>query len=324
MADCNSSFKSFYQKIDLTDKRKKDLAEVRDAVRKKIENYFKSELKVSLPTFRQQGSFPIRTAINPLDGEYDIDYGIYLTHLDENDKSEWPKTKDVHGWIMKALDGHTKDGTKDKNNCVRLNYVGNYHIDLPIYSKYLGKKLIARLGEDQWSSSDTKLFEDWFYKNLKDKEDQLRLGIKYFKAWKDNKKVNVPGIVLTILFVEQFVSEKDRDDISLINTASSILNRLKVTRSVLMPVDPFDNPTTNWSDSRWTNFISSLEILVSKGSKAIDEEDSKKSTLLWQNLFGDRFNVTSENAESNSENGENDIAEKSVTVIQASRPWYNE
>ena len=44
--------------------------------------------------------------VNPLDGEYDLDDGVYLRHLGDN-KSEWPKTETVHEEIMEAVEEHT-------------------------------------------------------------------------------------------------------------------------------------------------------------------------------------------------------------------------
>jgi hypothetical protein len=75
------------------------------------------------------------TVINPLDGEYDLDDGVYLQHLDENHHSGWPTSETVHrGWIVEATDGYTKEKPIDKRTCVRVRYACQYHIDLPSYA----------------------------------------------------------------------------------------------------------------------------------------------------------------------------------------------
>lgn len=54
------------------------------------------------------------TIVNPLDGEYDIDDGVYLQNLDKENKDSWPTPETVHSWIYKAVEGHTKEDPIDK------------------------------------------------------------------------------------------------------------------------------------------------------------------------------------------------------------------
>ena len=80
-----------------------------------------------MPKFHAQGSFATQTTVNPLDGEFDLDDGVYLQHLDEYDQSGWPTPETVHGWIVDATNGYTKEKPIDKRTCVRVRYAGQYH-----------------------------------------------------------------------------------------------------------------------------------------------------------------------------------------------------
>lgn len=78
MADINELFKTFNDNITLTNSKSDDVRTGRDALREKIKKWFKDNDKLQ-PDFCWQGSFAMKTTINPLDDkEYDLDDGIYL------------------------------------------------------------------------------------------------------------------------------------------------------------------------------------------------------------------------------------------------------
>ena len=86
MADCNDLFKKFQEKITLTSTKRDYLKQARDALRKRIIYYFVNDKEETPPEFWIQGSYKMLTIVNPLDGEYDIDDGIYLQNIDSDDK----------------------------------------------------------------------------------------------------------------------------------------------------------------------------------------------------------------------------------------------
>ena len=71
-------FLDFNDSITLSISKKDNLKNSRDALRTKIKYYFKENDK-NQPKFCWQGSFSMKTTINPYyDSEYDIDDGVYL------------------------------------------------------------------------------------------------------------------------------------------------------------------------------------------------------------------------------------------------------
>lgn len=247
MTNLHQAFIDFDSKIKLTKKKKEELLHRRDVVRDKIRKYFKDELKLNQPKFMSQGSFTINTALNPIgDNEVDIDDGIYLQHLLENETT-WSTPKEAHKLITDALEAHTKDGCKDKTSCVRLIYAGDFHIDLPIYVMKKNHAKLADIELNKWIASDSKEFKDWFYKYREN--EQTNRVIRYLKAWRDYRRFDFSSIELTILAVNNFCKD-ELDDVALHNTLNKCLQSLNKNSKILKPVSPYEDLWKNYSKEK--------------------------------------------------------------------------
>ena len=292
MANCNDTFSVYHYAIKLTSIKKNTLKAARKAVRDKIRTFFKDTLEYEIPKFYGQGSYAMNTLVNPLNGEYDIDDGVYLQNLDD-DKDKWVAPETAHGWIVKATDGHTNEKPIDKNNCVRVRYAGNYHVDLPIYGIDAGTSYLAVKGSG-WEESNPKLLADWFRSKVRAHGEQLRNVIRYFKAWADYQSqastAKMPsGIILTILVTEAFNAAENRDDTSFLETAKAIKNRLLISSRIDRPVKPFEDLGEHLSDAQLQHLIDQLKALIEKGTEAANESDKKKACQCWRDALGDRF-----------------------------------
>ena len=129
-------FKSFVDSVYISNSSPKAelLRKSRDHGRERIKDYFRVK-EWNMPQFCMQGSFEMNTIITPIDGEYDLDDGVYLTNLPAY-PNNWPSPSTVHNWIKEAVTGITQDEPIDKDTCVRLIYKRNYHIDYPVYGIY--------------------------------------------------------------------------------------------------------------------------------------------------------------------------------------------
>ncbi|MBW2560913.1 MAG: hypothetical protein JRE40_08670, partial [Deltaproteobacteria bacterium] len=185
MANLQNEFASFHDRVALTSAKKESLRQSRDAIREKIGKYFQDNLNVKTPCFHGQGSFAMITTVNPLDGEFDIDYGVYLQHLDESNDKEWPTPEAVHHWLVEATDGHTNEKPVDKRTCVRVRYAGQYHVDLPSYASLNGKLMLAEKGNNGWHHSDSKALTEWFNGYVHTYGEQIRRIVRDLKAWAD-------------------------------------------------------------------------------------------------------------------------------------------
>jgi hypothetical protein len=322
MADCDDLFKDFYSEIDLSSSKKDNLKKSRDAVREKIENYFKNCLKSKIPSFHMQGSFVIRTVINPIDGEYDLDDGVYLQNLPENFE-DWPCAETVHNWIKKSVEGHTSLNPIDKENCVRLVYKNYYHIDLPVYGIHEGEIRLARKGAKEWQKSDPKSFTNWFHTQLKrfsgQDSEQMRRNVQYLKAWKDYKSIKFPSIALTILAGNYHMNYPGRDDESLFYVLKEMFKHIENDRRVIKPVYPYDDVIENLSDTQIGNFFSKLNKLQVDANKAIclSEGEKNEASSLWEKHFGERFPIIQSEKEETRNYNQNII----IPISTKPKPW---
>ncbi len=321
MANCHDVFQKFYEAIKLDKSKRDNLESGKNALREKIRKHFKEEKKAAPPKFHTQGSYAMGTIINPVDGEYDIDDGIYLQNL-EQDKSKWPEPETVHQWILDAVDDHTKDKPVDKRTCVRVIYAGEYHIDLPIYCMHEGKPYLAEKGEAGWHVSDPKGITNWFMDELVQKGDQLKRVVCYFKAWADAKpkSPSLPsGLVLTVLAAEGFQGDI-RDDVSYAQTISSVLTRLNISTVIKNPNDASEDLAQRISKAEMDNFKVCLATLVKNAEQALKEQDKEKACKIWIREFGERFSILGKNKEHEMAESLSDAINKGELYIKTGGP----
>ncbi len=287
MLDFHSEFTKFNINIKLTTDRKDRIIQSRNAVRDNIRKFFKDKLDENQPKFIIQGSFAINTALNALnDEEVDLDDGIYLMNQPEY-KDDWIKPRKAHDLILEALKDHTKDGCENKSSCVRVIYKKFYHLDLPIYILHQEKAYLAQIKVNDWINSDSKEFKDWFYSNRK--SEQTSRITRYLKAWRDFNKKTYTSIELTILSVTNFKENKDRDDISLLNTIESIINTIKNSRSIIKPVSPYENLWEDLDNYKVNKRIEDIEALYDDLFSALNNDSDSRASAILREIFGERY-----------------------------------
>lgn len=292
MANLHSEFSTFHDRIALTSGKKTSLRTSRNANRERIRQYFRDTLKILVPKFRGQGSYAMETTVNPINGEYDIDDGVYLQHLDNQDDSNWPAAATVHNWLVKATEGPTNEKPMDKRTCVRVRYAGQYHVDLPSYGELNGKYLLAVKGETKWPHSDPLALTDWFLGQVKMHGEQLRRIVRYLKAWADfqsQRRGPMPsGLILTVLAANHFQGN-ERDDEALSKTFQDISCAVNPLFFVLNPVDITEELTARLTEVQKHRFQEAIKAAAEDAGEAIDLEDKHDASKHWRMQFGDRF-----------------------------------
>lgn len=299
MADLQKLFEKFNEKITLTKSKSDSLKTSRDALRSDVKNWFSDKNKKQ-PKFCWQGSFAMKTVVNPLDGkEYDLDDGVYIQDYENMEMDEWISPSTVHKWVKDAVYERNQQDVIDKDTCVRVPYAAGYHIDLPIY---ICKDDVAYLAHKNkgWSESDPKAFKDWFVGkvNSEDYGEQLRSIVKYLKAWRDYKGIPLKGIEITILATNSFDKYDERDDKSLRNTVTDIIDVLEKDFKCVKPVIPEEDLFDDASETKKNSILSGLKTLKTNLDKAIDESDEKKASEYVRKSFGDRFPLGEESLNS--------------------------
>lgn len=306
MADLHDTFLEFNGSIALSATKKGDLRTSRNAIRKDIEKYFEKNRPEHSVKFKGQGSFSMNTTILPINGEYDVDDGVYIFGSDENK----PTPATAHNWVYNAVKDRTNQETIDKNTCVRVQYAKSYHVDLPIYYKttdsgenFFDDEDIPELAHKSknWIESDPYAFKLWFDAEAKDKY-QLKRLVRYLKAWTDNKQsLKLPsGMVMTILAVSYYVS-KDRDDEALLETIRKIQKNIDDTRfgsasyTCRRPTtDATENLLDKYSSpTRKKSFLDALDSMILSGDQALAAKSKRDACAKWQKHLGDRFPCSS-------------------------------
>jgi len=288
MANCHDLFKNFLSNIKLSDSNKESLISARNAIGDRIKNYFKDTLEEKIPLFHEQGSFALKTVVTPLYEEFDIDYGVYLQNIQNND---FPSPEKVHGWIFNAVKGHTNEKPKDKRTCVRVTYAGHYHVDLPIYSSSIENPYLAEKGEKGWHESNPVAFTKWFINRVNKEGEQLRRIVHYIKAWADFKSSNIKlpcSFILTILATNNF-NEAARDDVSFSKTMKAIYESVSVSKVITNPIDSNEIVSSRITESQWTNFNEKFLELLKNAGDALKNDDKEEASKSWRKVFGEKF-----------------------------------
>ena len=288
MVNLNDLFIKFDSNITLSASRKADLMRGRDALRNKIASNF-LELKMQRPKFCGQGSYSMKTTIKSLpDSEYDLDDGVYLQGYSGQSMSQWPSTNQVHSWVKDAVSDHTASESVDKCTCVRVIYAGDYHIDLPIYIMNNDIAYLAHKNQG-WTESDPKAFTNWFLSEIKKSSEQVRRMVKYLKAWKDYKEIDLNGISITVLVARNAYIYNARDELAFLGTVTNIIDNLKMSFSCYKPVNPYENLLANYDSNAAQKVIDSLVSLKNNIEEAINESNEKAASDLLKNSFGNRI-----------------------------------
>lgn len=264
------------------------------------------------PQYQAQGSYVMDTIVNPIDSDYDLDDGVYFIGDLEPDKR--PTPSQFHHAVLEAV-RHQTNEVIDKDTCVRVKYSAGYHVDLPIYyaSFYHPDLAHKKLG---WHLSNPLELIVWFEnatgsgfnldflldvakqpeylrwaEDVRKNDVQLRRVVRYFKAWADfqDKEKMPAGVCLTILATENFHLQVN-DDHSFLDTAGSMLKRLKQRFECLRPTTPKgDDLFSEYSLEQKNYFMARLEQLVNDGNMALRADYTTESCALWRKHFGSRF-----------------------------------
>lgn len=320
MANLQKQFEQYHDAIKLRRFTEEAiLIEKRDIIRKKLKDNLPSVFARYnednlVPNFCDQGSYEMGTGVKPLDGEYDIDQGVYFpTSFSDGIYANDPVL--LKERVYEALEGHTKE-VWIRRPCVTVFYqkAGErvYHVDLAIYSDassnwdsvdYLamGKQNSSKEYR-KWQQSNPTVLKETLFKRFANDETarkQFRRIIRYMKRWKDlnfsSEGNNAPrGIGLTISAYEGFmpkyidvISNKPDDLTALRGLVDYMLDRfistvkfengqsITVRRlTAFLPVEPRTDIYARLSDSQMQSFEDKLKNFKSALEKAAAEVDT--------------------------------------------------
>lgn len=253
-----------------------------------------------MPVIFPQGSFRIGTTVKPLaNDEYDIDL---VCHLQKDGTITDPMAllEAVHQRII--TNKIYEPISEKKNRCVRINYKGNFHLDiLPARSDpYASQNCLLVPDRDtrNWKASNPKGYAEWFedvatvriellekarieplprYEKLSNKLP-LQQTVQLLKRWRDiafseKEDFSPPSIVLTTLAGKNYKKELLVTE-SLTTVVSGIVNEINNASEPLVVLNPSN--LKECLSEKWIKEVASYNLFM----KSFKEFKQK-----WEELF---------------------------------------
>lgn len=334
MADIQKHFRNFDDAIRFDrDHEIATLAEKRERVLRRLSEGIARQRKEgkTIPSYEpfNQGSYPMKLGVKPVDGDFDIDVGLRfaLSTADYRDPGV------VKTWVYEAVKNHTKD-VEIRRGCVTVQYQEKgedaYHVDLVCYSSKEknadGKDYIAKgkPGNCLWEPSDPQALEAVLFTDTRTGQkragedlDQYRRVIRALKRWKDvhfagYKRKGPKGIALTVAAYRWFEVSKTTDgstqtvrydDLealrslvhrmvsSFLPTWSAQANKHLPRLRVELPIPPGSDLCDNMSDAGMAAFKERLEKLLDALKAAQADTDATAACKRLREHFGPDFPV---------------------------------
>src|SRR6266508_3729238 len=200
MANIQIQFEQFNQNIRLGRfKENQTLREKRDIIIKVLKARLPGVFKKYGETcpdfyFLDQGSYEMDTGVKPLNGDFDIDQGLYF----KIGIGAYPDPVVLKERVHEALNGHTDD-VCIRRSCVTVFYHEDdepiYHVDIAIYSDSAyntdGKSYTAKGKQHSasehrfWQVSDPQALTETIFARFEGEDrQQFRRIIRAWKRWK--------------------------------------------------------------------------------------------------------------------------------------------
>jgi len=165
------------------------------------------------PRIFPQGSFRLGTCVKPIgQDEYDIDL---VCQLDIDDSVNQKTVYDLIGKRLSTSEMYRRM-LVPKNRCWRLNYAGDFHMDIlpgiPDVSKGNDSILVPDRELSRWKASNPKGYSKWFYNQMKTRREEL---LKEAKAQIDDVpewRIKAP-LQKTVQILKHHRNIKFKDDL---------------------------------------------------------------------------------------------------------------
>jgi Cyclic GMP-AMP synthase DncV-like, nucleotidyltransferase domain len=210
--------------------------------------------------YKNQGGYAMHTLNKAADDDYDIDSAL-LFEKDSLPEDPLAARQRIRDALQKKSGNFSKD-PETRTNCVTVWYEEGYHIDLAIYrtsSDWWGTEVVEH-ASTEWNKRDPMEFTNWFLEQVTERspkpdfffkptvaEGQLRRIVRFLKWFcRSRPSWSLPGgMVVSILAAETYRADRDRDDVSLLNTMKALQSRLRASTTVHNPVNADHSLTEN-------------------------------------------------------------------------------
>lgn len=246
-----------------------------------------------------QGSLAHRTIIRPAKANKEFDADI-LMHIDP--QASW-SAKDYVENLYTCFRGSSiyRNMVGRHTRCVRVDYSGDFHIDVVPFIEQAGMTYVTNRIDDQLEYSLPEVYTAWLAERDRWANGNLVLVLRLLKFLRDFKQTfSVKSIILSVLIANQ-VTEFDEFNspacyADIPTTLATLLEKLVDTLkfhetmpNIYDPAGSGDDFSLRWDQDQYSNFRRCITRYSEKINSALLETDHDKSLKLWRELFGDDF-----------------------------------
>lgn len=328
----NDYFSKFIKNISLNDTRIDRIESALSKLHKFVET--DGPLSEALISLFEQGSWAMGMTIRPKkdSDEFDVDVVLLLNLLKRPEDKRTPV--EIIRWLAVRLreDDDYREKVIEKKRCVRINYAGDFHLDLiPAYlsapnnpngSIYVPHK---NGGSGDWELSHPKGFMEWVSKINDGCDGRFRPLVRIVKHWRDLKvgeETRPKSILLTTLLGHHAAKECSSHAETLVRTMENVdayLQKMTVVPTVWNPSLTSENLARDWTQEQFDIFKGKVNSATKAMRFALGEPDKAESIEQWRKLFGDSFPLTTDADVEEAKALKTNIKSQSVTVAPTGR-----
>lgn len=267
-----------------------------------IEDFLEnSDYEAPIRSFSKQGSWAHKTIIRPPNGkEFDADLVVYVDAVEG-----WT----ARDYILKLrrvfLDSDRyRDMAILKTRCVRINYAGDFHLDVvPIVVTRNGNTIsysVCNRIDDVFEPSDGDGYAEWWHQQNGCAGGQLKKIVRLLKYLRDIKGTfSIKSVLLTtiagerITALDQLVPRNFADVPTALKTVVDRLDdwlqdheEMPDVRNPALPAETF---TRKWTQDEYDTFRDKIHDHREWIDEAYDEEDHDESIRKWRRVLGKDF-----------------------------------
>ena len=244
MFDCHKHLNTFHDEhVRLNYDAIKQLAEYREInlqrLKAGLDNLEEQDNRTYAPPLRHcnQGSYAMHTMIQNAAQDYDLDIAIVFR---KNDLPGSPLAARHHiAAAFNTLGLHFKNPPEARTNAVTIWYAEGYHLDFAVYREVAvaDEGVVIEHAGAEWSRRDPMEITKWFNDKVRELSPpgernqpvaagQLRRIVRWLKACaKVQTKPQPGGLLISVMAVESYQPNMERDDVALYNTMVAIWQR---------------------------------------------------------------------------------------------------
>lgn len=288
------------EEVNLDKSRIQTLRERVESIQKFLEG---SDYRAEIIGFSPQGSWAHKTIIKPpIDQGFDADVLVFVKPI-----AVWSAAD----YVTHLRDEFKRSGTyKDKvhlhTRCVRLEYSGDFEIDVVpcVVNRFGGSYYleVCNRAENEFEPTDGEAYTAWLaQRNEWTGTDKLREVTRLLKYLRDRKTTfSCKSILLTTLLgmtiepIDAVMQGTYFPDLptalkTLIGRLDNYLQARPDLHDICNPVLPQENFNRHWDQDRYSNFRDMIHKYRGWVDDAYNETDEARSITNWQRVFGDEW-----------------------------------